>query len=286
MLRGKWLVDNLFGWRVPPPPPGVDTDLEATRGEIPASMRERLAAHRRNPSCANCHAVIDPIGFALENFDVIGGWREVDDEGRPIDATGTTAAGIPVAGLPGLRALLLEDQAQFPRTVTAKLLAYALGRRLEYYDQPVVRQIVRERGGGRVPLVGNHCRHRAERAVHDAGAAERGGAVKPVGGPPSGRPGGGRHDSAQGTVAATHGTQGDRRHACAAVSRCDGAGGCRQARRGSPGAAFPGLLRAERHGHGLLDAGHYGADYDLPPVLEPLAAVRDQMTVLSGLRAN
>ena len=144
VLRGKWLVDNIFGWPVPPPPPGVDTTLETTSGTQPDSIRERLARHRENPSCASCHSVIDPLGFALENFDVIGGWRTEDEQGRPVDSTGTTLAGETVAGLSGLRALLLDDPERFPRTVVEKLLAYALGRRLEYYDRPTVRQIVRD----------------------------------------------------------------------------------------------------------------------------------------------
>ena len=144
VLRGKWLVDNIFGTPVPPPPPGVDTDLEDEPGAAPASIRERLAEHRRNPVCASCHSVIDPLGFALEHFDVIGGWRTTDEQGLPIDATGMTAGGDPIAGLAGLRALLLDEPDRFPRTVTEKLLSYALGRRLEYYDQPAVRAIVRE----------------------------------------------------------------------------------------------------------------------------------------------
>ena len=145
VLRGKWLVDNIFGLPVPPPPPGVNTDLvETTPGETPPTIRERLEQHRRNPSCASCHAVIDPLGFALENFDVIGGWRTVDPQGRPVDAIGTTTGGAPIRGLPGLRALLLDDPERFPRTVTEKLLSYALGRRLEHYDRPAVRRIVRE----------------------------------------------------------------------------------------------------------------------------------------------
>jgi hypothetical protein len=87
--------------------------------------------------------VIDPLGFALENFDVIGGWRTVDEAGKPVDATGSTVSGRKLEGLSGLRALLLADPEQFPRTVTEKLLSYALGRRLEYYDRPAVREIVR-----------------------------------------------------------------------------------------------------------------------------------------------
>ena len=145
VLRGKWLLNNIFGLPVPPPPPGVDTTLtEATPGTTPLTIRDRLAQHRRDPSCASCHSVIDPLGFALENFDVIGGWRTVDESGRAVDATGTTTSGARIEGLPGLRALLLEESDQFPRTVTEKLFAYALGRRLEYYDRPAVRRVVRD----------------------------------------------------------------------------------------------------------------------------------------------
>ena len=144
VLRGKWLLDNIFGLPVPPPPAGVDTNLETTPTSLQLSIRERLAQHRQNPSCARCHAVIDPLGFALENFDVIGGWRTIDESGTPVDARGTTVSGATVEGLSGLRALLLDPPDQFPRTVTEKLLAYALGRRLEYYDRPAVRQIVRD----------------------------------------------------------------------------------------------------------------------------------------------
>ena len=145
VLRGKWLLNNIFGLPIPPPPPGVDQNLpEGKPGEAPPSMRERLAQHRASPSCASCHAAIDPLGFALENFDVIGGWRTVDESGRPVDASGQTVSGAKVEGLAGLRALLLAEPDQFPRTVTEKLLAYAIGRPLEYSDRPAVRTIVRE----------------------------------------------------------------------------------------------------------------------------------------------
>jgi hypothetical protein len=143
VLRGKWLLDNIFGLPIPPPPPGVDTNLDNKPGASRKSMRERLNEHRANPACANCHSVIDPLGFALENFDVLGGWRMVDEAGRSLDTEGTTAGGASVDGFPGLRRLLLERADRFPRTVTEKLLAYAIGRRLDYYDQPAVRKIVR-----------------------------------------------------------------------------------------------------------------------------------------------
>jgi mono/diheme cytochrome c family protein len=144
VLRGKWLLNNIFGLQVPPPPPGVDMNLNEKPGARPASIRERLAEHRKDPSCNSCHSMIDPLGFALENFDVIGGWRTVDESGKPVDASGTTVNGATIEGLPGLRAFLLDEPDQFPRTVTEKLLAYALGRPLGYSDRPVVRKIVRD----------------------------------------------------------------------------------------------------------------------------------------------
>jgi len=144
VLRGKWLLNNIFGTPIPPPPPGVNATLETKPGTIPPTMRERLAQHRTNPSCNSCHSVIDPLGFSLENFDVIGGWRTIDEAGKQVDASGTTANGEKIDGLAGLRAVLLEQPEQFPRTVTEKLMAYALGRRLEYYDEPTVRKIVRD----------------------------------------------------------------------------------------------------------------------------------------------
>jgi hypothetical protein len=143
VLRGKWLMDNIMGLPVPPPPPEVDTTLEETPASASQNIRERLAAHRTNPTCNSCHSVIDPLGFSLENFDVMGSWRTTDESGRPVDASGTTVAGESIDGLAGLRTLLVNDPERFPRTVTAKLMAYALGRRVEYYDQPAIRQIVR-----------------------------------------------------------------------------------------------------------------------------------------------
>ena len=145
VLRGKFLLNNILGLPVPPPPAGVDTNLAADKpGTAPKTMREKLAQHRSSPTCNSCHSVIDPLGFALENFDVIGGWRTIDEAGRPVDATGETLAGAKIDGLRGLRSLLLEQPEQFPRTVTDKLMAYALGRRVEYYDRPAIRKIVHD----------------------------------------------------------------------------------------------------------------------------------------------
>jgi mono/diheme cytochrome c family protein len=145
VLRGKFLLNNILGQPAPPPPAGVDTNLAEVKPNVqPPTIRERLAQHRTNPSCASCHSVIDPLGFALEQFDAIGAWRTVDEAGRPVDAAAETLGGAKVHGLSGLRALLVAEPEQFPRTVTEKLLAYALGRRLEYYDRPAVRAIVRD----------------------------------------------------------------------------------------------------------------------------------------------
>ncbi len=144
VLRGKWLLNNLFGLPVPAPPAGLDTTLETKAGARPATIRERLAAHRKNPSCNGCHSSIDPLGFALENFDAIGGWRTKDESGLPVDSVGTTASGASIDGLAGLRALLLSEPERFPRTFTEKLLAYAIGRRVDSTMQPAVRKIVRE----------------------------------------------------------------------------------------------------------------------------------------------
>ena len=145
VLRGKWLLDNIFGVPVPAPPPGVNTTLpEPTAGNRPPSIRERLAQHRKQPVCASCHSMIDPLGFALENFDAIGGYRLIDESGKPVDAVGNTVDGTKIEGLPGLRALVLTPKERFPMTVAAKLMAYALGRPLEYFDRPAIRKIVRD----------------------------------------------------------------------------------------------------------------------------------------------
>ena len=145
VLRGKFLLNNILGLPSPPPPPGVDTNLAEVKPNVtPPTIRERLAQHRTNPSCASCHAVIDPLGFALEHYDAIGAWRTSDESGHPVDAAASTLSGAKLDGLAGLRGLLLAEPEQFPRTVTEKLMAYALGRRLEYYDRPAVRAIVRD----------------------------------------------------------------------------------------------------------------------------------------------
>ncbi len=149
VVRGKWLLDTILGAPPPAPPPNVPTlPEEPFNGGKTVSVRERLEQHRSNAVCASCHQTIDPLGFALENFDALGAWRTVDEGGNPVDAGGTMPNGVRVDGLAGLRALLLSRPEQFVGTVTEKLLAYALGRAVEYYDQPTVRKIIRDASVG------------------------------------------------------------------------------------------------------------------------------------------
>lgn len=146
VLRGKWLLENILGNEVPLPPANVNTALqeEATAGSRPLTIRERLAQHRSSPVCSTCHSVMDPLGFALESFDAVGGWRTVDERGNPVDNAGAWANGTQINGFAGLRALLLSQGDQFVGTVTQKLMGYGLGRTLNYNDRPTIRKIVRD----------------------------------------------------------------------------------------------------------------------------------------------
>ena len=142
--RGKWVLENLLGAPVPLPPPGVETNLtETTPGATPTSVRQRLERHRASPNCASCHAVMDPVGFALESFDLIGKWREIDN-GAPVNPSGRLADGTTLDGPASLRKALLDRHDAVAATATEKLLTYALGRRVEYFDMPAVRAIVRD----------------------------------------------------------------------------------------------------------------------------------------------
>ena len=142
VLRGKWVLDTLLGAPPPPPPPDVPSLPDRGAGGRPASGRERLEQHRENPICATCHSQMDPLGFALENFDAIGAWR-TSDGGIPIDASGAMPGGASFQGVAGLRKTLLGYREQFVDTVIAKLLSYALGRPVQYYDFPAIRKVRR-----------------------------------------------------------------------------------------------------------------------------------------------
>ena len=142
VLRGKWILENVFGTPPPPPLPNVPP-LEGNVAEAPRTLRERMERHRASPQCAGCHKLMDPLGFALENFDAIGAWR-TREAGVAIDASGQLADGSKVDGVVALRNALVARSDVFVRTLTEKLMTYAIGRGLQYYDMPVVRDIVRK----------------------------------------------------------------------------------------------------------------------------------------------
>ncbi len=144
VIRGSWILETLLGSPAPVPPPDVETTLEGDDGEqIALTVRERLEAHRANPTCASCHAIMDPFGLTLENFDLVGAWRDAD-AGRPIDTQATLADGTAIDGPAALRRALLDRSEAFVSAATEKLMTYALGRRIEHYDMPTIRAIVRE----------------------------------------------------------------------------------------------------------------------------------------------
>ncbi|HVC21559.1 MAG TPA: DUF1592 domain-containing protein, partial [Vicinamibacterales bacterium] len=144
VLRGKWVLEVLLGQPPPPPPPNVPplsaTGAVSANGQ-PLSVRQRMEEHRANPFCASCHSVIDPIGLALENFDPTGHWR-IKDNGVPVDASTTLYDGTKMNGLPGLEQAILAHRDTFLRVFTRNLMAYALGRRMRYYDMPAVRATI------------------------------------------------------------------------------------------------------------------------------------------------
>jgi hypothetical protein len=147
VLRGKWILDNFLGAPPPPPPPDVPPfNEDQPEGKV-LSMRERMEQHRKNPACASCHSRMDPLGLALENFDAVGVWRTHEEGNTPIDASGTLPDGTKFDSPAGLRKALLARPERFVQTMTEKLLTYAVGRSLEYYDAPAVRAIVRQAAG-------------------------------------------------------------------------------------------------------------------------------------------
>jgi hypothetical protein len=144
VLRGKWILSNLLGVPPPPPPPDIPSLVEKTADGKPLPVRQALESHRRSPQCAGCHAPMDPLGFALENFDAIGRWRATDDTAAPIDASGTLPDGSRFQGPDGLRDVLLARKQEFVTTLAEKLLTYAVGRGLEHSEMPAVRTVARE----------------------------------------------------------------------------------------------------------------------------------------------
>lgn len=143
VLRGVWVLDNIFGMPPPPPPPNVPSlDEASVAAGLP--MRKRLSAHRSNPACASCHRTIDPVGFALESFDAVGRWRDQEGDNGPVDVSGALPGAGEFRGVAGLEEALLSRPELFAGRLTEKLLTFALGRGVEYYDAPAVRKILRE----------------------------------------------------------------------------------------------------------------------------------------------
>ena len=140
--RGKWILTNVLG--VPPsPPPNVPRLQERSDPGKPTSLRERMEEHRSNPVCAGCHRIMNPIGFAMENFDAVGQWRGTD-EGANIDPSGTLFTGDKVDGPIALRKMLTSRPEIFTGVLAEKLMTYALGRGVQYYDMPAIRSVLRE----------------------------------------------------------------------------------------------------------------------------------------------
>ena len=148
VLRGKWVLDNVLGMPPPEPPADVPALEENHGGREVLSIRDRMEQHRANPACASCHRVMDPPGFVLENYDAIGRWRATDEAGAPVDTAGALADGTVVETPAAFREALLAYEVSFVRTVTEKLLGYAVGRTMEHYDQPAIRRIVSEAAAG------------------------------------------------------------------------------------------------------------------------------------------
>jgi mono/diheme cytochrome c family protein len=143
VIRGKWILDNVMGVPPPPPPANVPALDDVKTGKRNASIRERLAEHRKNPTCAGCHRLTDPIGFALENYDAVGRWRTIE-AGEPIDASGTLYDGTEFRGVAGLQKAILSRPEMFVTTLSEKLLTFAIGRGVAYYDAAALRKIVRD----------------------------------------------------------------------------------------------------------------------------------------------
>jgi mono/diheme cytochrome c family protein len=142
VLRGKWILTNILGTPPPAPPPNVPALKDNQEGGKMLSVRERMEEHRKSPACASCHKIMDPLGFALENFDAIGQWRAKSEDGTPIDASGVLLDGSKVDGPTTLRAALMTRPNVFVTTLTEKLMTYALGRGVDYNDEPSIRAIV------------------------------------------------------------------------------------------------------------------------------------------------
>ena len=168
VLRGKWVMEVLLASPPPPPPPNVPL-LDETKGVSEArllSVRERMEQHRANPQCNSCHRVIDPLGLALENFDVTGAWR-IKDNGVPIDPSGTLYDGSAINGPVGLRQALLKRSDVVVTSFVQSLMTYAIGRRVEFFDMPTIRAIVRDAAKNQQPRCRRSSRRHQQPGIPD-----------------------------------------------------------------------------------------------------------------------
>ena len=226
VYRGKYVLTTFLNTPPPPPLPNVPTLEESSKGATaPKTVREQLELHRSSPACAACHRVIDPPGFALENFNSVGQWRDSGDDGAPIDAAGVLADGSKVDGPVALRNAILSRPEAFVTALTERIMTYALGRGVEPSDMPVVREHREEGGAGRTTAWRLSSRDRRERAIPDADPAGAGRNRQPSRSGTSDGVYGVSHDhheeaSVPPHVPARH----VRRRDGAADARCDGAG--------------------------------------------------------------
>ena len=195
VIRGKWILDNVLGVPPPPPPANVPALEDVKMAKRNASVRERLAEHRKNPTCAGCHKLTDPVGFALENYDAVGRWRTLE-AGEPIDPSGTLFDGTDFRGVAGLQNAILKRPELFITTLSEKLMIFAIGRGVAYYDAPALRKIVRDASAAGLPLFVDRHGRRQQHTVQDEERSGR----PPQRGCRAGDPGAGRRGPASGAT--------------------------------------------------------------------------------------
>ena len=268
VMRGKWVLENILGAPPPEPPPGVEVNLDPTPGAVPTTLRQRLEQHRANPVCASCHKVMDPIGFALENFDLVGAWRETDGPG-PIDASGQLADGTPLKGPADLRRALVSRSDAFLTLATEKLLTYAMGRPVGDTDMSAVRAIVRrmKQDGNRFSALVVAVTQSAPFRMRKSRRHRRSHGV-----------------SDQDPPVAPHVPARRRRHAGVAPARLDGPGRDDVAQTAAKARTRFGAIYVP---HGAImpkwTPRTAGAGFELSEIMQPLQPFYNQVTAVSGL---
>ncbi len=268
--RGKWILENILGTPPPPPPSGVEALKEGGGRRTSGTLRERMERHRTDPNCASCHRRMDPLGFALENFDAIGAWRTIEG-GQPIDASGTPARrlGLPrCRGAAGPSCIARRDA--FARCLAEKMLTYALGRGLERSDRRAVDRIVQQARAGTVPVLGPGARHRRERTVPRAHEEWRHAMRRPS------------------RIARRTALKGLGVSIALPMLEAMRLGPARRVGRSRSVPLRVAFVYVPNGVHmpDWTPRGHAGTAFDLPAILEPLARSRMRLLVLSGLTLN